>query len=96
MWFWLLLLLIFVVVDDDADDASFVVVVDDGDEDDNKNEPRHVKTCLRESDQVRFKLACSATETSLRLEILDTETRDITLPRQRTTKALVRLRVCAG
>ena len=48
------------------------------------------------SDQVRLKLACSATEASMRLEILVTETRDITLSRQRTTKALIRLRGCAG
>ena len=32
----------------------------------------------------------------MRLEILITETRDITLSRQRTTKALIRLRGCAG
>ena len=44
------------------------------------------------SDQVRLKLACSATEASRSLEILVTETRDITLSRQRTTKALIRLR----
>ena len=43
------------------------------------------------SDQVRLKLACSATEASMRLEILVTYTRDITLSRQRTTKALIRL-----
>ena len=48
------------------------------------------------SDQVRLKLACSATEASRRLEILAPETRDITLSRQRTTKALIRLRGCAG
>ena len=48
------------------------------------------------SDQVRLKLACSATEASMRLESLVTETRDITLFRQRTTKALIRLRGCAG
>ena len=48
------------------------------------------------SDQVRLKLACSATEASMRLGILVTETRDITLSRQRTTKALIRLRGCAG
>ena len=46
------------------------------------------------SDQVRLKLACSATEASMRLEILVTETRDITLSRQRTTKALIRQRGC--
>ena len=39
------------------------------------------------SDQVRLKPACSPTEASMRLEILVTETRDITLSRQRTTKA---------
>ena len=48
------------------------------------------------SDEVRLKLACSATEASMRLEILVTETRDITLSRQRTTKALISLRGCAG
>ena len=47
-------------------------------------------------DQVRLKLACSATEASMRFEILVTETRDITLSRQRTTKALIRLRGYAG
>ena len=41
-------------------------------------------------------LARSATEASMRLEILVTETRDITLSRQRTTKVLIRLRGCAG
>ena len=46
------------------------------------------------SDQV--KLAFSATEATMRLEILIKETRDITLSRQRTTKALIRLRGCAG
>ena len=34
------------------------------------------------SDQLRLKLACSATEARMRLEILDTETRDITLSKQ--------------
>ena len=48
------------------------------------------------SDQVRLKLACTATKASMRLEILVTETRDITLSRQRTTKALIRLRGCTG
>ena len=47
------------------------------------------------SDQVRLKLACSATEASMRLEILVTETKDITLPRQWTTKVLIRLRRCS-
>ena len=45
------------------------------------------------SDQVRLKPTCSATEASMRFQILVTETRDITLSRQRTTKALIRL-VC--
>ena len=48
------------------------------------------------SDQVRLKLACSATETSMRLETLVTECRNITLSRQRTTKVLIRLHGCAG
>ena len=43
-----------------------------------------------------FKPACSATEISERLQILDIETRDIILSRQQTTKALIRLRQCAG
>ena len=42
---------------------------------------------------VRLKLACSVT---CGLEILVTETRDITLSRQQTTKALIRLPGCAG
>ena len=42
-------------------------------------------------DQVRLKPACSATETSHRLEISDIETRDIILSRQWTTKVLIRL-----
>ena len=48
------------------------------------------------SDQVRFKLPYSATAASRRLEILVTETIDITLSRQWTTKALIRLCGCAG
>ena len=47
------------------------------------------------SDQVGLKLACSATEASMRLEIVVTETRDITLSIQRKTNALIRLRGCA-
>ena len=46
--------------------------------------------------QVRLKLACSATEASMRPEILVTETRDIMLSKQRTTTAQIRLRRCAG
>ena len=41
---------------------------------------------------VRLKPAYSATGASMRLEILVTEARDITLSSQRTTKALIRLR----
>ena len=46
-------------------------------------------------DQVRLKPACSASEASYSLEISDIETRGIILSRQRTTKALIRLRGCA-
>ena len=47
-------------------------------------------------DQVRLKPVCSATEASKGLEILDIETRDIIPSRQRTIKALIRLRGYAG
>ena len=47
-------------------------------------------------DQVRLKRACSATETSQSLEILDLASIDIMLFRQQTTKMLIRLRGCAG
>ena len=47
-------------------------------------------------DQVRLKPACSATETSLGLEILDFASIGIKLSRQRTRKALNMLRGCAG
>ena len=46
--------------------------------------------------QLRLKPACSATETSLGLEISAIARRGIILSRQRTTKALIRLRRCAG
>ena len=46
--------------------------------------------------QVRLKPACAATDARWRLEISDTETRDIILSRHRTTKLLIRLRGCAG
>ena len=48
------------------------------------------------SDQVRLKLACSATEASLCLEISAIDSRDIILSKQQTTKALIRLRRCTG
>ena len=47
-------------------------------------------------DQVRHKLARTATEARWRFEISDIEFRGIVLSRQRTTKALIRLRGCAG
>ena len=52
----------------------------------------HEKTCLRD-------LRPGKTQTALcsqRLEISDIKTRDIILSRQRTTKALIRLRRCGG
>ena len=42
-------------------------------------------------DQVRLKPACSAIKTSWRLDIFYIETTDITLSKQRITKALIRL-----
>ena len=54
------------------------------------------KSVFGVSDQVRLKPACSATETSYSLEILDIETRSIILSQQRITKALIRLRRCTG
>ena len=47
-------------------------------------------------DQVRLKPACSAAETSWRLEISDTENGYIILSRKWTTKVLIRLHRCAG
>ena len=46
------------------------------------------------SNQVRFKLACSATEASQRLEILYTETRGLILYGQQIKKVLISLRGC--
>ena len=62
----------------------------------------HIQATSRENvssgifDQVRFKPACSATESSYSLEILDLVSIGITLSRQRKTKMLIRLRACAG
>ena len=54
------------------------------------NEPRHEKTCL-------WGLQSGKTQTGLRsLEMLDLACICIILSRQRTTKALIRLRGCAG
>ena len=47
-------------------------------------------------DQARHKRACAAPEASSSLEIMAIESRDITLSKQRTTKALIRLRACAS
>ena len=64
-------------------------------------ETRYEKTCLRGlwplrvCDQGWLKPTCTATKASLSLEISNIETRDIILSRQRTTKLLIRLRVCA-
>ena len=47
-------------------------------------------------DQATFKPACSASKTSLSLEILDLASIAIILSRQRTTKVLIRMHGCAG
>ena len=47
-------------------------------------------------DQVRLKPVCAATETSYGLETSAIASSGIILSRQRTTKALIRLRGCAG
>ena len=57
-------------------------------------EPRHEKTGV--CDQGRLKSACVATEAGSRLGISDIESRGIIQSSQRTTKALIRLRRCAG
>ena len=46
--------------------------------------------------QLKLKLACSATGASQKLDILDIETKGIILSKQRITKALIRLRGCTG
>ena len=48
------------------------------------------------SDQVRHKVACSASETSSSLEILEIASTGIILSKEPTTKVLIRLRRCAG
>ena len=50
------------------------------------------KPVFRICNQVRLKPVCAVTETRKRLEISDTETRDIILSRQWTTKVLIKLR----
>ena len=52
----------------------------------------HEKPVFGVCDQGRLKPAYATTEARQRLEISDIETRGIILSRQRTTKALMRLR----
>ena len=54
------------------------------------------KCVFGDFDQVRFKPACSASETSQNLEPLDRASIHIILSKQRTIKVMVRLRGCAG
>ena len=55
-------------------------------------EPRHEKTFFGVCDHGRLKPVYAVTETRQRLEMPDIETRGIIIPRQRTIKALIRLR----
>ena len=48
------------------------------------------------SDKVRFKLACSATETRWKIELSLVARLDMILSNKQITKALIRLRGCAG
>ena len=48
------------------------------------------------SDKARLKLACSAAETSLIIEIWPIAILDMILPNKRITKELMRLCECAG
>ena len=62
-----------------------------------KFEPCHKKKpVFGVFDLVSLKPTCSATEASESHEIANIETRDVILSRQRKTKALIRLRGCAG
>ena len=54
------------------------------------------KPVLGVSDKVRFKPACPATEDSEKNEILLVASLDMVLYKTRITKALIRLRGCAG
>ena len=54
------------------------------------------KPVFRVGDQGRLKLAYTATEARQGLEILDIASIDITLSKQWTTKAVIRLHRCAG
>ena len=55
--------------------------------------PRREKTCLGVSDKASFKPVSSATETSWKIEVGSLPT---VLSKKRITKALIRLRGCAG
>ena len=59
-------------------------------------EPRHEKTCLRESPTRPDTNRPAQPQKLASLEISAIESRDIILSKQRTTKALIRLRGCAG
>ena len=61
-----------------------------------RNEPRHEKMCLRESPTRPDNNRPAQPQKLASLEISVTESRDIILSKQRTTKALIRLRGCAG
>ena len=58
--------------------------------------PRRGKTCLWVSDKARLQPACSATETSWQIEISLVARIDMIPSNTRITKALIRLRGCAG
>ena len=54
------------------------------------------KPVFRVSNKVRFKPACSATETSYKIEISLVASYDMVHSKKRITKALIRLHGCAG
>ena len=58
--------------------------------------PRREKTCLRGSNKARLKPVSSATETGLNIENLLVASLDLIISNKRITKALIRLRGCAG
>ena len=58
--------------------------------------PRRDKICLRGSDKAGLKPVSSATETSCNIEISLEASLYMILSNQRITKALIRLRECAG
>ena len=62
------------------------------------NGPHRDKTCLRgfRQSDIQISLLSSATETSWNIEISLVECLDIIFSVKRTTKALIRLRICAG